>query len=308
MSSTDVTRNAEVELTTMPGIVVGVDHSPAAAHAFAWAASRADRFGPVQAVLGWHNPWWYDLTARVILPEGPDREIIEAAHRLLDGLMEGTPPESVVTPAVVHGRPGEVLVAAAAAAELLVVGTRGHGPLTDPVVGSISAHCSTHAKGPVAIVPDGSVIDASPETIVVGVDGSEGSAAALDWALDYARLDDTVIACQTWEIPVMAGYEAIAMDAGVVAEAAADTLRASVEAACRRAGLPSSRVEQRVVEGDPRTVLRKQCQNGSILVVGRRGRSRIVRLLLGSVASSLVHRPLVPTVVVPMSHAAQAEA
>ena len=51
----------------------------------------------------------------------------------------------------VEGHPGEVLVEASRHAELLVVGSRGHGVLSGVVLGSVSQHCTVHAASPVLV-------------------------------------------------------------------------------------------------------------------------------------------------------------
>ncbi|MFI9100990.1 universal stress protein [Streptomyces fildesensis] len=62
---------------------------------------------------------------------------------------------SVEVPArVVEGHPAEVLLAAAAGAQLLTVGTRGHGTFAGILLGSVSQHCVQHAPCPVVVVPE----------------------------------------------------------------------------------------------------------------------------------------------------------
>jgi nucleotide-binding universal stress UspA family protein len=58
-----------------------------------------------------------------------------------------------VTARVAPGRPGHVLVDASSSAQLLVVGSHGHGDLVGRLIGSVSQYCVTHARCPVVVVP-----------------------------------------------------------------------------------------------------------------------------------------------------------
>jgi nucleotide-binding universal stress UspA family protein len=55
---------------------------------------------------------------------------------------------------VVEGPPGEVLLSASEGADLLVVGSRGHGTIVGILLGSVSQHCAHHAHCPVVIIPN----------------------------------------------------------------------------------------------------------------------------------------------------------
>ena len=281
------------------GIVVGIDDSPAAAHAYRWAVARSGQFGRVQPVAAWTDPWWYKLSAPMVAPDGPGPDIAKACAELVGHLTDRTDPALLGEPIIAKGAPGPILVDVASEAALLVTGTRGRGPIADSLLGSVSTYCASHARGPVAVVPDEAPVEAAPETFLVGIDGSPGSAAALDWALTHAGDDDSITALQAWDIPILTGYEGIAIDPSVVRDGAVQTATACVAAACDRAGVLTSRVDVRVEEGDARMLLQEQGEHASMVVVGRRGHSRIAQLLLGSVAASLVHRPSAPVVVVP---------
>jgi nucleotide-binding universal stress UspA family protein len=132
-------------------IVVGVDGSPHSRAALLWAARQARLTGSaLWAVMAWEYP-------RL----GPD---IEADHYALSAgrtLAEtvthvlGQDRDIEVREIVEAGHPAQVLIDAAAGAQLLVVGSRGHGGFAGALLGSVSQHCAQHASCPVVIVRDG---------------------------------------------------------------------------------------------------------------------------------------------------------
>jgi nucleotide-binding universal stress UspA family protein len=280
------------------GIVVGVDSTSAAAHAFRWAMAQRDRFGAVRPVAAWTNPWWYTVGAPLIAPDGPGPDIAAAARHIIDSLTAGSDRTGLLEPLVAKGSAASVLIDHAAEANLLVVGTRGRGVIAEHLLGSVSAHCASRARIPVAVVPEDCPVT-SDGPVLVGIDGSAGSDAALDWALATTPADRRIVAMRAWDIPVLTGYEAVAIDPEVVERATVDAAAHQVAEACTRADVPPGRIEAVVREGDARDLLSRGEVNAEMTVVGRRGHTRIAQLVLGSVATSLVHQPNGPVVVVP---------
>jgi nucleotide-binding universal stress UspA family protein len=148
--------------------------------------------------------------------------------------------------------------------------------------------------------------DVTSERIVVGVDGSAGSEAALRWAIDEARLRDAVVeVVNAWSYPYVgeaAGMAAFSVDGVELERAATDLVRSMLEA--RPAPSPGEReveVEPRVVRGDAAgALLRVAKEDGAdLLVVGSRGRGGFTGLMLGSVSQQCVHHAPCPVVVVP---------
>lgn len=139
--------------------------------------------------------------------------------------------------------------------------------------------------------------------IVVGVDGSEASVRALDWAAAEARLRDAPLAIVlAWQWPT--GFYADAGWAGVTPELESD-LRQSAEErldeACSAAdaALDGLSVRREVVEGAAAQVLLDAAKDADLLVVGTRGRGGFAGLLLGSVSQQCAHHSPCPLVVVP---------
>lgn len=136
----------------MARIVVGVDGSKSSKEALRWAAAEAERYGAVlQVVMTWDNPYremWLPHD-----PSGTDR--LALVRRTLAGIVEevlGSPPPVTVETTAVEGPPAQILVRTAEGADLLVVGSRGHGGFSGVVLGSVSLHCVSHAPCPVVVV------------------------------------------------------------------------------------------------------------------------------------------------------------
>lgn len=140
------------------------------------------------------------------------------------------------------------------------------------------------------------------DTIVVGVDGSAGSRAALAFAVAEAgRRGGAVLrAVSVWQYPYIA--LAPAPLGGAVApapemQAAAEEALATVLA---EAALPAGlEVEHVVREGSAAHVLLEEAESATLLVVGARGHGGFTGLLLGSVATQCVNHAKIPTAVIP---------
>jgi nucleotide-binding universal stress UspA family protein len=137
-------------------IVVGVDGSPVANAALRWAIRQAELTGDtVEAVIVWQYPiigasyGW----AGVAVTDGMDLRAL-AEETLSKAIADATEPGSAVKveSRVIEGYPASVLVEESKDADLLVVGNRGHGTFTEALLGSVSQHCSHHARCPVVII------------------------------------------------------------------------------------------------------------------------------------------------------------
>jgi nucleotide-binding universal stress UspA family protein len=139
------------------------------------------------------------------------------------------------------------------------------------------------------------------DTIVVGVDGSEGGAAALEFAAsEAARRKALLRIVAAWELPVAvygAGFEPLdptMLDAfRVRAEHLADEASTTVKSL-----QPSVDVEALAVAGQPADALLAQSADAELIVVGRRGLGGFKSLLLGSVSQQVVQHADCPVVVV----------
>ncbi|MGW6442678.1 universal stress protein [Lentzea sp. NPDC055074] len=135
-------------------IVVGVDGSPAALEALRWAVAEARLRGcRVEAVSAWHMDYGMaigSMAAEIALQLSPENRRA-AQQEVLDGAVEPFKDVEILR-LLVEGDPRTALVRAAQDAELLVVGSRGHGPIVEAIIGSVSSYCVHHAPCPVVVV------------------------------------------------------------------------------------------------------------------------------------------------------------
>ena len=178
-------------------ILVGVDNSPDSDIAAAWAVKIACATGsPIRAVTAWTTRAPSDL-------EGVDDDIAEAnAHT------GSTSAESLHTAGLagleviaVRGPAADVLLKTANTldASLLVVGTRGLGPLAGLLLGSVSRQLLFATDRPLALIPRQSTLNPQPLTrVLVGVDCSPVAQRVLTWSARFCAelgVSATIVRC-----------------------------------------------------------------------------------------------------------------
>jgi nucleotide-binding universal stress UspA family protein len=136
-------------------IVVGVDGSSEARAALEWAVEEARvRGAELDAVHVWTYPPLTYMTGLVPARVFPRDELAAAARELLDAACDAVDVHGVRLDRILEeGPPAAQLVEAAKGADLLVVGSRGHGGFAGLLLGSVSSYCVHHAPCPVVVVP-----------------------------------------------------------------------------------------------------------------------------------------------------------
>jgi nucleotide-binding universal stress UspA family protein len=289
-------------------IVVGYDGSPNGRHAVEWAAREAQRSGRPLTVLSAVDEGglvvggpaglagWPHLAPRgqAVAEEGAERARSAAAGVHVAAATEAGPPTAL-------------LVQASRTADLVVVGTSGHGVLRNLAVGSVAASVTAHGHCPVVVVRgDGDVLPGPAHPVVVGVDGSAWSRTALAFAAATAEgAGASLTVVHAWN--VLAGDQwADAYARGLVADgedprarerpAAQEALDAAV--ASIRGQHPGLLVKALMPEGPPAVALLGAEPDPGLIVVGTRGRGPFTSLLLGSVSHAVVHAARRPVAVV----------
>jgi len=133
-------------------IVVGVDGSEPSRRALRWAAQQAKlTSAALNVVTSWEFPPSFGWAPPYPQEFDPNQDARKALEETV-GAELGTDPEVVVQLTVVEGHPSLVLTEAARGAELLVVGSRGHGAFAGMLLGSVSEYCASHSPCPVVVV------------------------------------------------------------------------------------------------------------------------------------------------------------
>jgi nucleotide-binding universal stress UspA family protein len=135
-------------------IVAGVDGSDSSLSALRWAIRQAGLTGAaVDAVAAWHYP--VSSYGYVPVGDGEDYDFQKITEKVLaDAISSSLEPGSDVRVRshVIEGHAAQVLIDASEGAELLVVGSRGHGGFTEALLGSVSQHCVHYAHCPVVVI------------------------------------------------------------------------------------------------------------------------------------------------------------
>ncbi len=139
-------------------IVVGVDGSPSSGAALDWAVRQASLTGAtIQAVTAWHYPTVVGGYAWGPLAVIESANFEEIATKMVSRVVADLEAASNVniSIAVRKGNAAQILIDESRGADLLVVGSRGHGGFSGALLGSVSLNCAHHASCPVVIVRDG---------------------------------------------------------------------------------------------------------------------------------------------------------
>lgn len=287
----------------MTTIVVGVDGSEGSREAVAWAVAEARvREARLDLVHAWEYPYAGEVWAEAWATSQREHLLLEeGARAVLDDALDRArelAPELHVTGALVRGPAGGALVEAALVADLIVVGSRGHGGFKGLLLGSVSRHVSHHPPCPVAIVHSYRPEQETTGRVVVGVDGSPASTAALRFALEEARRRKArLVALHAWSYPagsILAVFTKLPTPKELAAAA-----RATSERLIAEAGGPGGvEVELLAPEGHGAEALLAAAHDADLLVVGDRGGGHGA-LRLGSVSHACAQDAACPVVIVP---------
>jgi len=281
--------------------VVGHDDSAPAQRALDWAlrhaAGRAER---IEIVSAWHPPVYgpYPVDATVALPYDDAAMARAAVRRVHEVASEaaGRAPVPVTGVAPESGA-AEALLQASAGAGLLVVGSRGRGGFRRLLLGSTSSQCASHARTPTVIVHGDQPLTET-RRIVVGVDGSPNSLAAIEWAIRFAEPGTEILAGIGWDnSPLVFGADQFYFpDAQQLAE---ERIVEMVEAVVDRLAVDDVTVQHAFALGRPRDLLAEWGRDADLVAVGARGHGAVGAAVLGSVTTWLIHHLDRPVAVIP---------
>ncbi|XUL93280.1 universal stress protein [Streptomyces galilaeus] len=288
-------------------ITAGVDGSAESLAALAWAGREAVRRGLALRVV---HVWRYEEHHALDTGDRDtqDRWVRDAAAEAARALAERHPGLDVTTD-VLEGDPVDTLTAAAAESELLVLGSRGHGPVVGFLLGSVGQQVIADAVRPVVLVRAGDEAsgEAGGREIVVGQQGdAEDSSAALGFAFETAAARGaTVRAVRAWTLPPVFAYSPGSMklldEAGGLEPYEKKALAEALEPWRER--FPDVPVVEHIEMGSAGQVLLSVAGRAQLMVVGRRAHRTAVGARIGSVAHGVLHHAECPVAVVPSQEA-----
>jgi nucleotide-binding universal stress UspA family protein len=274
--------------TNRNAIVVGYDGSPEADLALAWAAEASSLENvPVQALMVddvYESQW-----------SGPSRKSDGDLRREVETALEKAGAHGKLERR--SGTTVPVLLEAAREASMLVVGSHGHGRVAEVLIGSVSQHVATHAACPVVVVREPAT--PSPARIVVGVDGSGGGRAALEFACRRAELTkEVVVAVHAWKVGsvLLDRRGQLSPDLGPTIEDRELLLSESVAGV--RGDHPDVVIELEAIPVAPGQALVDASSTASLIVTGSHGRGAFAGMLLGSVSHEVLCRAQCPVAIV----------
>jgi nucleotide-binding universal stress UspA family protein len=249
------------------------------------------------ASLVYGGPW---PAVPAIAPDRIEEDFHEQAERTVhDAVARLSAPDREIHPEVIPGRPATVIVERATQmrADLIILGSRGHGTIESMVLGSVSAEVVDHAPCPVLVARGGAT-----RRVLLGWDGSSGATRVADllktWPM-FAGSAVRVVSVADVKFPWWTGFpEAGSAEMIPMYLETADAMRkeheelaATMAAQLRSAGLTA---DQERRDGDPATEVLAAAAEwaADLIAIGTHGRTGLRRLLLGSVARNVLqHAP-----------------
>ncbi|MEO8093411.1 MAG: universal stress protein [Pseudolysinimonas sp.] len=271
-----------------PRIMVAVDGGAASRAALRWTAERAGQSGAVVRLV------------TVVDKKATEEVASTLSHALLGSriVMETIAENSDIDTVLRRGDAAHELVEAAAefGAELLVIGTHATARYERSTMGTVPGRLASTAHCPVAVVP----VDWMPVSgpVVVGWSNDSASTAAVEFAVSDARAhDDAVVLAHVWDLPTTGQIPVSPGGPESIPDRQKRFLENTAAEVAR--SWPGLLVRAELLHGRPVEQLKDAAAHARVLVVGRRARTSVSRLVLGSVSRGLLSAPPCPVVIMP---------
>lgn len=296
-------------MTTIPAgsIVVAHDNNLRSAAALAWGLTQASLENRAVDVVHALNVTeiqqaaWLGSSGSGLRVLQDFRDHVATQLDSLVALARHEHPDLRVQAHVVDREPRHALIELSASAHLLVLGSHGRGPLTSPLLGSVSAAVTRQAACPTVVVRPPSQASEGPvggAGLLVGVDGSAESRPVIEYAFAQASLHGyqlTAVHCVRDVIAAYVGDAAFPTEAEI--DRAHTMLAASVESLSSE--YPDVPVTRRLGRGLLDQVVNDPAHLWDLVVVGGHRHGAWHRLFIGSTTTAVLERAHCPVAVVP---------
>ncbi|MQY12834.1 Universal stress protein [Streptomyces sp. RB5] len=285
----------------MPGtIIVGLDGSTESRAAAEWAAREAGLRGLAVTLVHVWQPVPEPMALASFLGDETHQHWAERIPREAVEALKTRHPEVEVTVEQRNGAPAEVLLEAAADAELLVLGSRALGGIGGFLVGSVGQSVVARTDRPVVLVRAGGEVS-DGRSVVLGLDVAHPDDLVIAFAFEEARRRSAPLtAVHSWNLPspyvnslaLAGGYDPRDDIADAQAGALAEVLKPW------REKYPEVEVAEKSGFGSPAGRLIDESKEAALVVVGRRVRRSPFGVHIGSVAHAVMHHSVAPVAVV----------
>lgn len=288
---------------TRKAVVAGVDGSDTAAAAARWAGAVAARIdAPLHLVHSLPSEGIFYSEAAVLIQSQMMDQLRKDGEKVLSDvadLVRADHPDLEIQSFIGPGPAASAVLEAAEKARVVVLGATGAGAIENFLLGSTVVRVANHASCPVVVWrgdPKNPLPDHRP--VVVGVDGSELSIAAVRYAFEYAQLFGTpLVAVHSWigDAALGVGATAALVDWDAVAESESAVLAQSL--AGWQEKYPEVEVRRVIDRGPAAKVLLSHLTDAQLAIVGSHGRNQFTAALLGSTSQNLLHNAPCPILV-----------
>jgi nucleotide-binding universal stress UspA family protein len=285
-------------------VMVGVAESIFTGWALHWAAEQAQMEGRTLALVNASGPVLgarreygssQTLSSSASLREHGE-ELLARARAVVAKVAPQVPVDEVFEIA----DPGMLLNQLSSSAHLLVLGSRGRGPVRSHLLGSVGLTVVRHAACPVVVHRPGDHPGFVHQGIVVAADATQESTPVLTFAFREARLRGLPLKVVHYVYDVRSALVGAPIGGSLSEDTEAHAVALSESLAGLREDYPDVRVTVETLPGLlPEQGLIRLSGEADLVVVGTHQRSAVGRLLAGSVSESVLEHACGPVVVVP---------